>query len=381
MRRRRRRRHGMREGDAAFEALREAIEGIAAERVSALVAEAEAEAVAKARSMLVDAIADSLLERSAEALGPAPRERLARRPEVREGSRRPAAPRPTAPATQGPEPESEKRPPPTGEMGCYVYGITAAGSAAPVPEIDGVDPSQPVSALEHSGLCAIVSRVPLAEFGEEPLHENLNDVAWLEATARAHERVLEDAISRTTVVPLRLCTIYRNEQHVREMLQREQDVIRDALERLAGKTEWGVKMLAQPGALERAATRNGDADSPPADGQLSPGAAYLSERRREVRGREDLDRMAETWAEAAHAKLAGAASEALLNPIQDPEVSGYSGEMLLNGVYLVSDSASERFREVVTGLQREHEDDGVTLELTGPWPAYNFVKSSIEAAR
>ena len=74
--------------------------------------------------------------------------------------------------------------------------------------------------------------MPLEEFDEAALHENLNDVAWLERTARAHEAVLDATLALTTLVPMRLCTIYRAEEQVREMLDREGPVFEDALSRL-----------------------------------------------------------------------------------------------------------------------------------------------------
>jgi hypothetical protein len=75
------------------------------------------------------------------------------------------------------------------------------------------------------------------------------------------------------------------------------------------------------------------------------------------------------------------ASEALTNPLQAPELSGHAGEMILNGVYLVDDGDAEEFRRTVDELAEEYRDRGASVELTGPWPPYNFVKSSIEAAR
>ena len=47
----------MREGDKAFEALRQAIDSFGAERAQDLVAEARIEAAAKVRSMLAEAMA------------------------------------------------------------------------------------------------------------------------------------------------------------------------------------------------------------------------------------------------------------------------------------------------------------------------------------
>ena len=55
--------------------------------------------------------------------------------------------------------------------------------------------------------------------------------------------------------------------------------------------------------------------------------------------------------------------------------------MLLNGVYLVESEAADAFHATVAELGEDYSALGFTVELTGPWPPYNFVGSSIEAAR
>ena len=66
-------------------------------------------------------------------------------------------------------------------------------------------------------------------------------------------------------------------------------------------------------------------------------------------------------------------------PLQRPEVSGRDGDMVLNGVYLVADEDHERFHAELEVLEAEFGSLGVELELTGPWPAYNFVSGAIGA--
>lgn len=408
----------MKEGDAAFEALREAIDAFAAERAPDLVAEAGAEALAKVRSILAEAMAQSLLDHSAASL-PQPSGSGRTRRAGRDAARRPmagtSAERPAAgttgspaasrtPAEPAPAEESARFEPAAGdsyasvappaaaprhattpadheedELGLYVFGVTAAPAAA-LPEVEGVDSGEALMTVDSGPLAAIVSRVPLSEFGQEPLERNLGDVAWIEQTARAHERVLGEALARMTVVPMRLCTIYLGERQVREMLDRERGNLTGALGQLDGRTEWGVKLIAEPGALERAAARRA-AGTEDEEQELSPGLAYLGQKRRQARAREDADEVAGEWADMAHDRLARAAAEARLNPLQDPQISGHHGDMLLNGVYLVDDDDADRFREVVAELDAELTADGVTAELTGPWPAYNFVGASAEPAR
>jgi Gas vesicle synthesis protein GvpL/GvpF len=370
----------MREEGGAFESLREAIEVFAAEHAPELVAEARAEAAAKVRSILTEAMAESLLDHVGEHLGarsPARRPRpQPRRETPADRGRDPAA----EPVPAESEHEATAAPPVSAELAYYVYGVTWAGEAEMPEQVPGVDPRHPAELVEQHGLAAITSRVSLAEFGEEALHDNLNDVGWLEEKARAHEEVLDDALSRMTVVPMRLCTIYRSADQVEGVLASEHDAFADALRRLEGKAEWGVKLIAEPGAVERAAAPRGTDASVEGRGE-SAGAAYMNRKRREAELRERADAVAEGWADVVHTRLAACASEALLNPLQNPEVSGHTGEMLLNGVYLVDNRDADAFSEAVDALSGEFRSRGAAVELTGPWPPYNFVKSSIEAAR
>lgn len=350
--------------------LREAIDAFAADRAPELVEEARAEAVAKVRRVLAETMTESLLAQSQQALRPSGDTK------TRQSSRKPrSVPRK---AERAVEPAREPAPPAAAaELAHYVYGVASTRIEIP-DELAGIDPRYEVSRVEEGELAAIVSPVSLAEFGEEPLHDNLNDVGWLEEKARAHEHVLDAVLQRGTVVPLRLCTIYSGEEQVREMLAEERAVLLDALDRLDGKAEWGVKAIAEPGALERAAAqRLGDGP----EAEVSGGTAYMQRKGQQAREKAELEGLADEWAAAIHDPLADAVAEALLNPLQRPEVSGHEGDMLLNGVYLIEDEAIPAFRELVDHIAEEYRARGVSVELTGPWPPYNFVKSSIESAR
>jgi len=414
----------VREGDAAFEALREAIDELAAGEASELIAEARIEARAKVRSVLAEAMAQALLDRSSALLSGEGVEvpgwsRDTTAPSARSGPPRATGSSPRAEVEPGAgaqvvaavqtgaaeaadaHPRSEPRPkanlddegslrdgaethPPEAEqeLGWYVYAVIAA-EPFEQPDLGGVDARYPVAEIEKDGLAAVASRVPLAEFAEERLRENLNDVGWLEETARTHEHVLEAVLAQTTVIPMRLCTVYASEESVREMLDREHAILADALERLQGKTEWGVKAFVDREALRAAASeRNAELRALRAENEgLPEGEAYMKRRRLDTLAEEQADLLADACVDEIHARLAAHASEALLNPLQRPEVSGRGGEMLLNGVYLVDDRAADSFHAAVDELGSEHGSLGFEIELTGPWPAYNFVKGSIEAAR
>jgi hypothetical protein len=350
-----------------------AIAAVAAALAPRLVAEAREEAIAEVRAELAGRLTAELMRRCEAELGIEP----------------PGEPKQSAPAPEKPDPEPDAVHPPISHplaenarrdaIGHYVYGVVRSG--VPLPrDLVGVDPAAPVRLLESRGLAALISEVPLAEFDEESLRRNLNDVAWLEEKARAHERVLEGALGATAVVPLRLCTVFTAEEQVIEMLGREDGVLLDALERLTGRAEWGVKAFVGREAIEREVLRRA-AQADEEEDEVSAGTAYMNRRRREARAREEAEEIADEWAREIHGALAAVAGEALLNPLQRPELSGHPGEMLLNGVYLIADEEVADFRSVARVLAERFDRRGVEIVVTGPWPAYNFVKSSIEAAR
>jgi hypothetical protein len=299
-----------------------AIAALAAALAPRLVAATSEEAVAEVRAELAGRLTTELLRRCEAELGIA------------------AKPAPAA-------------------LGHYVYGVVRSGTSIPT-DLPGVDPAVPVRLLEHRGLAALISDVPLAEFDAAGLRGKVEDVGRLEAVERAHERVLGVALGAAAVVPHRLCTVFLDERQVEEMLSRDYGVLLDALERFAGRAEWSVQAFAAPVAIEREAAR------------------------RAIRADGEWDEEASTgddWAWEIHADLALFADEALRNPLQPPGVGGRHAEMLLNGVYLVDDERACAFRSVARELSERLGRRGVEIVLSGPGPACNFVKSSIEAAR
>jgi hypothetical protein len=249
----------------------------------------------------------------------------------------------------------------------WVYGVVQ-GDAPDLPGRAGVDERHDVELIRHAGLAAVASAVPLEEFQQEALEEMLEDLQRLAALARAHERVLDDALQLGPVVPLRICTIYESADRVREMLERERGSLADALRRLSGTAEWGVK--AYLGAGGEAPTEPVAAASP------ASGTDYLVRKRDERDATDAARRAADATVELIHGRLSEHALDAVLSPAQDPALSGEEREMVLNAAYLVPDARTEEFRSLVSTLSRRHASEGLVLELTGPWPAYHFSGSA-----
>jgi hypothetical protein len=266
--------------------------------------------------------------------------------------------------------------------GYYVYGIMEGDSSQPIERLpeEGIDPAYPVYALPYQAIQVIVSRVSLQEFGQEVLEANLNDIKWLEAKVRAHQGILETMLASRTLIPMRLCTIYRNESNVQEMLAHYYDDFVDTMARLKGKKEWGVKIYCDSETLAQKVRGVSDRvkDLKTEMAKKSSGAAYFLKKKLEDTVAEEVERVSDECAQCSHDRLSSHAEEAIVNPLQNKEFTGRKEEMILNGAYLVLEEQLAAFRAEMESLGDEYGDLGFGYEMTGPWPPYNFVTISFE---
>ena len=269
-------------------------------------------------------------------------------------------------APRAPKPRTESG------TGLWVYCVAADELPDIGREVAGVAAGHEPRVLRAAGLAAVVSAVPLDEYGEDGLKRNLNDMQWLEEVVRAHEGVLDAVLPRGPIVPMRICTIYRSEDQVEAMLVERRASFRDALSRLAGRAEWGLKLIANR-------DRVGDAPRSriehAAGVPTGAGGAYLGSKQEDRQRRDEVDEFLDAAAAESHARLEEWAAAYELLPPQGRELSGYEGEMVMNGAYLVDADRLDGFKRVVEELRQQYLDKGLALELTGPWPAFHFVGS------
>ncbi|MGS2613153.1 GvpL/GvpF family gas vesicle protein [Micromonospora sp. LZ34] len=246
--------------------------------------------------------------------------------------------------------------------GVWLHGVVRDVEPVVLAAIPGMA-GAPVRPVRAAGLTAVVSTAPLAEYGEDALRRNLEDLAWLERAARAHHAVVDALARRGPVVPARLATVHHDDARVAGQLAARRAELTGLLDRLTGRGEWGVKGYQVPGAPPRMAE--------PA-GAGGVGAAYLRRRRAQLTAREEGQRIAAEAAAAVHDALAGYAVAARRHAPQDRRLSGAPTPMVLNGAYLVESGRLDGFTELVAALAERHPE--LRLELTGPWPPYSFAE-------
>ncbi|MEU4392601.1 GvpL/GvpF family gas vesicle protein [Kribbella sp. NPDC023855] len=247
------------------------------------------------------------------------------------------------------------------ETGTYVYAVGRELDAEVLSSLAGVGDAA-VRTLAHRDLMAVVSTVDLAEFGETALRQNLEDLGWVERTARRHDEVVRRAAAITTALaPFRLVTIYQSDEAARDRIEELYDDLSAALDRIDGRSEWSVKIYARGQAMPTA---------PVMTEGVGTGVAYLERRRAEIRGRQAAVADQQALADQLFWDLVPAAAATRRLAPQDQRLSGRRQPMVLNATFLVDDDRSTEFFELIDALRERYST--FDIEVNGPWPPYSF---------
>jgi hypothetical protein len=167
---------------------------------------------------------------------------------------------------------------------------------------------------------------------------------------------------------MKLFTLFASDEralaHVRENRRR----IERALNRVAGRVEWGVRVRLDEararGALAAGARQKAGAGA--------SGTAFLLRKKHEQEASRDLVRRLGAEVDAAFAELAGGASEAVRRePAAAPEAGG---RLLLDAAFLVPTHDGADFEAVVERCAARLAPQGCEVILSGPWPPYHFAE-------
>lgn len=346
-------------------ALAAAIEAVARDAAPGLLNEALDEALDEARSevkeMLRCRLVDALL---AETLCPLSAPEVARS----------AVPPPSA-LSQGQPPRVSSQQG-ASRRGVYLYGFTFAGAQNLV-GLEGFDGS-PVYAISVGGVAAVVSDVSARQHGWGMGADGEPDLEQLAPRLQQHERVLEAVLERTSVVPMRFGIFYSSPQALRKVLGANAATVARVLRALEGKVEWGLTVTWD---VRRARPLTTDSREPApvgGTGRHSPGRAYLSRREAEIAESERLKEQRLHLSTDLHRAIDRVARASVVHPATQRREDPEGAEIVLRASYLVDKAQREIFEAaIVEGLEAGAEL-GLSGELTGPWPPYNFSTVELE---
>lgn len=244
--------------------------------------------------------------------------------------------------------------------GRYLYSVVPAEAVDKLRlDVEGIDGAE-VYPLVLGRVAAIVSNIKKAEM--RPERRNLG----------AHSAVLRKVMDQTTLLPVAFGVVPGSERELRELVAEHESEMLEQLQVVEGKVEMGLRgRLQVPDVfqyfLEKFPDLRNSRDAMYAGGEPS------REEKIEL-GQlfaETLEDFQDDTAETVAAGLQAVGKVRINEPRSEEEV--------INIAVLIPREQMESFTQAVEQLAPDL-DENIELQVTGPWPPYNFVDLRIEAA-
>jgi Gas vesicle synthesis protein GvpL/GvpF len=191
---------------------------------------------------------------------------------------------------------------------------------------------------------------------------------WLSRCAVGHEAVIEYCLRARAVVPMKLFTIFENDFRATKEVERQRHEIDASMKRVAGRREWGVRIRAVPAAARPSRGRRVKTA-----GGAATGTSYLAAKKQARDETREIAARAQTRVNRAYSALAALSADARRHP---PAIGGeHSTRLVLDAAFLVAIDGTAQFRAATRRAARSLNRDGYGVEVTGPWPPYNFIEA------
>lgn len=263
--------------------------------------------------------------------------------------------------------------------GLYLYCIREK-TDTPCFSTKGIDKKGEVFVIPFRELEAIVSGISFEEFSSEEIQKKAQeDLSWIKEKALAHEKIIEEAMRKDdkilSLIPMRFGTILKDKTRLEETLSKDYSKIKEVLDRIQGKQEWGVKVyLKDREKFEQVIKKKNETikEKEKEIASLPEGIAFfMEEELKEVISRE-VDKELNNVVEGLFDRLGKQAVVSVKSKILEKELTGRREPMVLNSAYLIPEEKNENFKKAAETLNQQILANGFCLEYSGPWPAYNF---------
>lgn len=250
------------------------------------------------------------------------------------------------------------------ETATYVYCIVQRSTRPRVARVpSGLGGASTPRLLDvDNGFYMVCSDVPLASYGAESIERGLRDLDWVSRVAVTHEAVVErfTKVHGATVIPMKLFTIFANDDRAREEMRRRRRDLGGIVKRIKGCQEWGVRILRSPRGAASAAPRAVHAS----------GSAFLAEKKR---ARDVVKEQSQQVARVADQTLRSLSRLAREIRRREP-IEAATSPPVLDAAFLVPVLRRTKFKAEAAKAANLCAAAGAELTLTGPWPAYHFVQ-------
>ncbi|WP_332698360.1 GvpL/GvpF family gas vesicle protein [Halalkalibacter lacteus] len=259
----------------------------------------------------------------------------------------------------------------------YLYGLIPTNEATnqSLPTFKGFDGSGGIYTIPIEKSTAIVCKLDSEKYSEERIKDKVsNDMEWLQEKAFHHHETVKKLARKFTIIPLKFCTLYKNQDSLRKAVHAKEPKIESAFSLLAGNEEWNVKMYCDDHVVKEQIKKNNPAiEAKRAEiSQLPKGRQFFEKKKLDKLIESELEEEINRISENVHLHLKEFVIQGNVKRNWSKNVTGKKENMTWNGVYLISETAVESFLEQVQQYEIQMQEMGWKFEVSGPWPAYHF---------
>jgi len=256
------------------------------------------------------------------------------------------------------------------EEGSYVYCVADTGEEVSLGKI-GIE-GQEVHTIPHKDICAVVHDCLVQPYQSD-------DQEVVKTWAMTHQKVVETAWERWgTVLPLSFDTIIRGEaeesaeQNVKDWLGQQYQELKRRIEKVSGKTEYGVQVFWEPKVIAQSLTSTSP-EIRRLDEEIKTkpkGLAYMYRQRLENLMKHEMETQADECFKDFYGRIRKYTDDVRVEKTKKAESDL---QMILNLTCLVF---KDKYTELGEELDKINRMKGFTVRFTGPWPPYSFVGSA-----
>ncbi|WP_026694730.1 GvpL/GvpF family gas vesicle protein [Peribacillus kribbensis] len=259
----------------------------------------------------------------------------------------------------------------------YLYGLVPARETEqqPLPALKGFDGKGEIYTVPIGSIAAIICSLDPIEYSEEVIKDKTNnDMEWLREKAFHHHETALKLSKLYTLIPLKFCTLYKNQASLEKAVQSNEAKMLDTLDLITGNEEWNLKIYCDDKLLkEKVSQSNPTIEAKREEiSQLPKGKQFFEKKKLDKLIESELQEEKNRVSERIHEHLQQYTLKGTNKRTWNKDVTGRKENMTWNSVYLISVPRVEEFLEQIQEYEKEMKKKGWQFEASGPWPAYHF---------
>ncbi len=249
------------------------------------------------------------------------------------------------------------------ESGRYVYGIVQSRDRRDFGKIGIGGAGELVYTVNYQDIAAVVSNTSVYIF--DPTREN----------ALAHEHVIETVMQKHTIIPMSFGTVFRTDNDIREVLKSIYSSLKDVLQQMSGKLEFGLKVNWDRDRIIE--------DIKQEDEEIRKFHQEIIRKHLQSTylARMQLGRMIDKALAERSIGYVREIYESLRSVcVASRDNQPIGDKMIMNAAFLVEREREPEFDDAVNKIAKKY-GQRLKFKYTGPWPPYNFVNIRLKLER